>query len=96
MRSAEQISRTPLQWAEARNAERQRNYAALMHDLRHARETEAEWYTWILNGRPTLTEAEYAKVGRMRKGKALSSHASQQRGRPAVDGPGASQPEEAA
>lgn len=52
---------------EAEQRERERNLAELLAELREARETEAEWYMWILNGRPVLTEAEYARVGRLGK-----------------------------
>lgn len=58
---------------EAEARERARNLAELMADLRHARETEAEWYMWILNGRPVLTEAEYALVGRHGRSRPRSS-----------------------
>ena len=60
---------------EAEQRERERNLAELMAELREARETEADWYMWIVNGRPVLTEAEYARVGRLgrtRKGSADS------------------------
>lgn len=49
---------------EAEQRERARNLAELMAELREARDTRAEWYVWVAEGRPLLTEEEYARVGR--------------------------------
>ena len=65
---------------EAEQRERARNLAELMAELREARETEAEWYMWILNGRPVLTEAEYARVGRLGKTRKRSTESPRDRG----------------
>ena len=65
---------------EAEQRERARNLAELMAELREARETEAEWYMWILNGRPVLTEAEYARVGRLGTTRNRSSGSPRNRG----------------
>lgn len=65
---------------EAEERERKRNLAELMAELREARETEAEWYMWILNGRPVLTEAEYARVRRTDRSRNRSTESPRNRG----------------
>ena len=63
MRSGAQITRTPREWIDYQAAERARLGRELAATLRHARETGAEWYRWIADGKPTLTEAEYEARG---------------------------------
>lgn len=67
MRDAAQITRTPREYLEYQSAERKRNLREVMAILRHARETRAEWYQWIVDGKPTLTDAEYARVAMKRR-----------------------------
>lgn len=60
--------RKPREWElrlELERRERDRRYRELMAELREARESKAEWYMWVLNGRPTLTASEYARVGKL-------------------------------
>lgn len=66
---------------EAEARERARNLAELMAELREARETEAEWYMWIVNGRPILTAEEYARVSRLRSPRKESTESPRDRGR---------------
>lgn len=62
MRSSERITRTPREWRSHEDEERSRIAAALLAELRRAREQRAEWYTWIESGRPLLTPAQYELV----------------------------------
>ena len=62
MRSARQIGSTVEEWHELQRTERAQTLAALLSELRRARETGAEWHRWITDGRPTLTEAQYAAL----------------------------------
>jgi len=52
--------------------ERAATLKALLAQLREARESGAEWYRWIANGRPTLSTEEYALVGKFGKKKPKS------------------------
>jgi len=47
VRSAEQIGKTPEEWADYQRAHRLRILAALLRELKHARETRAAWYVWV-------------------------------------------------
>lgn len=58
---------------EAEARELARNLAELLAHLRHARDNGAEWYVWVASGRPPLTEAEYALVGKHARGRVRSS-----------------------
>lgn len=69
MRSANRIGSTVSEWQELQRTERAATLKALLAQLREARESGAEWYRWIADGRPALTEAEYAAVGKFSKAK---------------------------
>lgn len=76
--------RPPSEWElrqEAEQRERQRNLEAFLAEMREARENEVEWYMWVLNGRPVLTEAEYALVGRFGRGRNQRADAPRNRGK---------------
>ena len=51
----------------------QRKRRLILHELLRecalAREIGAEWYQWILDGKPKLTTEEYERVKRVRKGR---------------------------
>lgn len=64
MRSAAQVSRTPREYVDHQRHEREQTLAALLAELRRACARGDEWYRWIAEGRPLLTEAEYAAVAR--------------------------------
>lgn len=70
MRSARQIGSTVEQWHELQRTERAQTLKALLAELSRARESGAEWYRWIANGRPALSAEEYALVGKLGKKKA--------------------------
>lgn len=57
--------------ADREQAARRHQLDELMAHLRRAREREEEWYMWVLNGKPVLTEAEYARVGTQRSGRGV-------------------------
>ena len=59
MRSADQISRSASDWQKEQKEQRERTLRALLTELRRARETRAEWYWWIADGRPELTREEW-------------------------------------
>lgn len=61
MRSAEQITRTPREYHDFREAERARIGAQLRRELAAARAAGAEWYRWIEAGMPKLTTEEYER-----------------------------------
>lgn len=63
VRPAGRVSRTPREWIDHQQQERERILGQLLRELRHARETGAEWYRWIRDGQPQLSEAEYQAVG---------------------------------
>ena len=65
-------------WDESRNTSAVRGppawlLPALLRELRAARESRAEWYVWIVQGMPTLSADEYARVGRNSRGKARAN-----------------------
>jgi len=62
MRSAEQVSRTPEQWADYKQAKRRRTPRDLLASLLRAREQRAEWYVWVVEGMPRLTVEQYEAV----------------------------------
>lgn len=66
---------------ELEQRERDRRYAELMSELVEARETGAGWYQWVADGRPVLTEAEYARVGRNGRGRNRSAESPRNRGK---------------
>lgn len=49
MRTAEQISRTPAEWADHKARERQRHLATLLTDLQRAADQNQPWYRWIID-----------------------------------------------
>lgn len=59
MRSAEQIKRTPNDWVDFRQEQRQRGLVDLLKHLRHLRETRPEWYVWVTEGQPPMTQQAY-------------------------------------
>ena len=67
MRSAEQVRRTPREYADFRALERRRLLGEALELLRRARESGAPWYRWIVDGRPELTQAEYDALERRRR-----------------------------
>jgi len=62
MRSSEQISRTPEQWADFKRDERRRALVWLLGTLRRARERREEWYVWVTEGQSELTLDQYEAV----------------------------------
>lgn len=67
MRDAQRIQLTPGQYHDAKVVEREKTLELLLVDLRRAREAAAEWYEWIRNGQPALSQAEYDQVGKFGK-----------------------------
>lgn len=62
MRSAEQLRRTPREWKDHEQVERERLCAEVIEIFREARESRAEWYVWLENGCPRLTPDQYASL----------------------------------
>jgi hypothetical protein len=67
MRDADQIRLTPEQYADHKQAERSRTLKELLAGLLHARENRTEWYTWVTEGMPDLTPAEYDAIKAKRR-----------------------------
>jgi len=64
MRSAEQLKRTPAQWAQLKRWQRRGGLKALMKHLATVR--REPWYVWVTQGQPELTSEQYEQL---RKGK---------------------------
>jgi hypothetical protein len=56
--------RSPELYVDHGAAERRLVLRTLLAELRWARKTRAEWYVWVVSGRPALPESEYERVGR--------------------------------
>ena len=67
MRDSDQIRLTPEQYADAKRDERRRTLKDLLAGLLHARENRTEWYTWVTDGMPDLTAAEYDAIKAKRR-----------------------------
>jgi len=67
VRSAEQIGRTPGEYHDWQAAQRQKALREVLAMLRRARDEGAEWYRWIEDGRPPLTQAEYDALDKPRR-----------------------------
>jgi hypothetical protein len=70
--TADGIARALTERQQGLERERQRTLSALMADLRFARETRAEWYRWVTDGMPRLSQQEYEQVGKRRARKPTS------------------------
>lgn len=63
MRSAAQITRTPAEHVAAGRHEREQALKELHAMTATARIERPHWFTWIIDGMPPLTEAEYRAAG---------------------------------
>lgn len=63
MRSAAQLSRTTREHAAAKRAESSQALNELREIFDKAKTERPPWYTWVLDGCPRLTEAEYEAAG---------------------------------
>jgi hypothetical protein len=62
VRSAAQIERTTGEWRDHAKEERERTLRALLAELDRAFRERAEWYMWVLNGQPVLSDEAYART----------------------------------
>jgi hypothetical protein len=62
------FERPPDLWADRGAAERERILRELLRELRAARARGDEWIRWIDAGCPPLSEEEYARTCRARRG----------------------------